>query len=92
MAAIPPFKKSPPVKECMAKADPPIETNAVKKMNDQLLLISSNKTTDYFREWTTVSFVLKKLYCLHKNLMFQIDPLSNNCSQRLQYPKRKLRI
>ena len=89
MAATPPFKKSPLMKGWMAKADPPIETNAVEKMNDRSLL---NKTTHYFREWTTASFILKKLYCLYKNLMFQIDPLSSNCSQRLLYPKRKLRL
>ena len=92
MVATPPFKKSPHMKEWLAKADLPIETNAVKKMNDRSLLISSNKTTHYFREWTNASFVLKKLYCLYKNLMFQIDPLSSNCSQRLQYPKRKVRL
>ena len=92
MAATTPFKKSPHMKEWMAKADPPIETNAVKKMNDRSLLISSNKTTHYFREWTTASFVLKKIYCLYKNLVLQIDPLSSSCSQRLQYPKRKLRL
>ena len=69
MAATPPFKISPHIKEWMAKANPPIETNAVKKMNDRSLLISSNKTTHYFTEWRAASSVLKKLYCFYKNLI-----------------------
>ena len=54
-----------------------------------MLLLSSNKMTHYLKERTTVSGVLKKIYCLYKNLMLQIDPLTNNCSQKLQYPERK---
>ena len=30
--------------------------------------------THYFKEWTTVRDVLKKFYCLYKNLMLQRDP------------------
>ena len=35
------------------------------------------KTTQYFKQWTTGSGVLKKIYCLYKNLMLQIDPLNS---------------
>ena len=38
-------KKSPYMKEWMAQADPPKEANGMKKLNGQLLLLSSNKTT-----------------------------------------------
>ena len=48
--------------------------------------------THYFKEWTTASGVLKKLYCLYKNLMLQIDPLNNSGFQKLQYPEKKLRL
>ena len=63
-------------------------------MNDQLILLSSNKTTHYFKEWTTASRVLKKIYCLLliENLIFQIDPLSASRSQKLHYPGRQLRL
>ena len=27
----------------------------------------------------------EKIYCLYKNLMFQIDPLHSSCSKKLQY-------
>ena len=75
-----PLKKSPSMKEWMAQADPPKEASTVKKMNGQLLLLSSNKMTHYFKEWTTSSVILKKIYCLYKNLMLQIDPLNRSCS------------
>ena len=53
----------------MAQADPPKEANTVRKMNGRSLLLSSNKTTLYFKEWTTATGALKKIYCLYKNLM-----------------------
>ena len=34
----------------------------------------------------------KEIYCLHKNFMLQGDPLDRSYSQKLQYPKRKLRL
>ena len=96
MAATAPLNKSSHMKEWMAQVDPPKEANTVKKMNGRSLLISSNKTTHYFKEWTTASWglttVLKKIYCLYEYLMLQIDPLSSSCSQKLQYPERKLRL
>ena len=76
----------------MAQADPPKETSTVKKINGRLLLVSSNKMKHYFKKWTTVNGVLKKIYCLYKNLIFQIDPLNISCSQNLQYPERKFRL
>ena len=48
--------------------------------------------TQYFKEWTTLSGVLKKIYCLYKNLMLQIDSLNSSCSQKLQYPEIKLKL
>ena len=86
------LEKSPYMKEWMAQADPPKEDCAVKKMNGRLLLLLSNKMTHYFKEWTTASGVLKKIYYRSKNLMLQIDPLNSSCSQKLQYPKRKFRL
>ena len=38
------------MKDWMAQADTPKEANTVKKMNGQLQLLSSNKTTHYFNE------------------------------------------
>ena len=93
MAATALLNKSPHMKEWMAQADPPKEGNTVKKMNGRSRLISSNKTTHYFKEWTKASCVLRKIYCLYKNLMLQIDCLSSSCTQKLQqYPERKLRL
>ena len=91
MAATASLNKSPYVKEWMAQADPPREANTVKKMNGRSLLIFSNKTTYYFKEWTAAR-CLKKIYCFHKNLLLQTDPLSSSCSQKLWYPGRKLRL
>ena len=67
MAATAPLKKSPYMEKLIAQADPPKEANTVTKMNDQSILLSSNKTTHYFKEWTTRSCFLKKIYCLYKN-------------------------
>ena len=50
--------------EWMSQADPPKEASTVKKMNGRSLLLSSNKMTHYFKEWTTPSGVLKK-HILH---------------------------
>ena len=80
----------------MAQAYPTKEANPVKKLNGRSLLISANKKTRYFKEWTTgrgrLTTVLKKIYYLYKYLMLQIDPISSSCSQKLQYPERKLRL
>ena len=53
--------------EWMAQADPPKETNAVKKLNGLSLLLPSNETTLYFKEWTTASGALKK-YIVFTNI------------------------
>ena len=73
----------------MAQADPPKEARVIKKMNGRLLLLYSNKMTYYFTECATPSGVVKKIYCLYKNLMRQIDPLNSSCSQKLQVFERK---
>ena len=85
-------KKSTYMKKWMAQTDRLNETSTAKKMNGRLLLISSNKATHYFKEWATASGVLKNIYCLYKYLMLQTDSLNSSCSQKLQYPKRKLRL
>ena len=72
----------------MAQAPCLREASAVKKMNDRSLLLSLNEITHYFKKWTTGSGVLKKIYCLYKNMMLQIDPLKS----RQQYPERTLRL
>ena len=79
------------MKEWMAQADPQKEANTVKKKNGQSLLLSSNKTTLYFKEWTTASGALKKTFCLYKNLVLPIDPLNKSFSQKLQYPEKKIK-
>ena len=45
-----------------AQADPPKEANTVKKLNGWSLLLSSNKTTLYFKEWATASSSALKKY------------------------------
>ena len=55
------------MKEWMAQADPSKEANTVKKLNGRSLLLSSNKTTPYFKEWTTASSALKK-YIVFRNI------------------------
>ena len=92
MVANAPLNKSPHMKQWMTQPYPPNEANTVKKMNRRSLFISSNKTTHYFKEWMAASCVLKKIYCLYKNLIFRIDPLSSSSSQKLHYPERKLRL
>ena len=51
-----------------------------------------NEITHYFKKWTTGSGVLKKICCLYKNVMLQIDPLESSCSQKQQYPEKTLRL
>ena len=87
MTATVPVKKSPYMIEWMAQAVPLREASTVKKMNDWSLLLSLNKITHYFQKWTTTIVVLKKIYCLYKNLMLQIDPLNSSCSQKNSTPK-----
>ena len=76
----------------MTQADPPREANTVKKMNGRSLPIFSNKTTHHFQEWVPARSVLKKTYCLYKNLMLQIDPLSSSRTQikAVSTPKKQL--
>ena len=76
----------------MAQAAPLREASTFKTMNDQSLLLSLNKITHFFKKWTTGSGVLKKIYCLYKNMMLKIDPLKISCSQKQQYPERTLRL
>ena len=70
----------------MAQADPSRKASTVKKW--WTVANALNRATHYFKKWTTASGVLKKIYFLCKNLMFQIDPLNSSCSQKLQYPER----
>ena len=76
----------------MAQAGALREASTVKKINDRLLLLSLNKTTHYFKKWTTTSGVLKKNCCLYKNLMLQIDLLSSSFSQKQQYPEKIIKL
>ena len=46
--------------------------------------------TNYLKEWATLNDVLKKIFFLYRNLLLQINPLNSSCSQKPQYPKRKL--
>ena len=70
--------------EWMVQADPSREASTVIKIMNCANAL--NKITHYFKKWTTASAVLKKICCLYKNLMFQIDSLNSSCSQKLQYP------
>ena len=80
------------MKEWMAQVDPLKEASMVKKMNSRSLLLCSNKMSHYFKEWTTRSCVLKKLYYLYKNLILQIDLWNSSCFQKMHFlKKRKLR-
>ena len=73
MAATASLNKSPYVKEWMAHADPPREANTVKKMNGRSLLIFSNKTTHYFKEWTAAR-------CFEKNILSTQKFITSNRS------------
>ena len=73
MAATASLNKSPHVKEWMTQADPPKEANTVKKMNGRSLLIFSNKTTHYFKEWTAVR-------CFEKNILSPQKFITSNRS------------
>ena len=57
-------KKSPSMKKWMAQGDPLKEVSTVKKMNGHSLLISSDKMTYHFKEWTTPGGVVKKYILL----------------------------
>ena len=78
--------------EWIAQAAPLRKATTVKIMNEPSLLFSINEITRYFKKWTTGSGLLKKVYFLYKNVMFQIDPLKSRCSQKQQYPERTLRL
>ena len=56
------------MKKRIAQADPPKEASMFERMNDRLKLLSSNKMTKYFKEWTIPSSVLKKIYYPYKHL------------------------
>ena len=69
--------------EWMVQAAPFREASTVKKkMNNRSLLLSLNEITHYFKKWTAGSGVLKKIYCVYKNVILQIDPLKSSCSQK----------
>ena len=73
--------------EWMAQADSTREASTVKKMNERSLLLSLNKITHYFKKCTTPRGVLKKIYCLYINLMFQVDPLNSSFPKNYGIPK-----
>ena len=52
--------------EWIIQAAPLRKPLQLKNMNDQLLLLSVNEITHYFKKWTTGSGVLKKIYFLYK--------------------------
>ena len=88
MTATAPLKKSLYMKKWLAQADPPKEANTIKNMNGRLLLLSSNKTTHYFKEWTTVSGVLKKIYCLLIHT-FKFDAANRSIPLTVAVPRNK---
>ena len=47
-----------------------------------------NKITHYFKKCTTASGALKKIFCLYKNFMFQVEPLNSSCCRKLQYSEK----
>ena len=55
MAATIPCNKSPYLTKWMAQTDPPKESRTYERMNARVQLLSSNKVTQYFKEWTTNS-------------------------------------
>ena len=69
-------KNSSSMKKWMAQGDPPKEVNTIKKINGWSLLLSSNKMTHHFKEWTTPGGVLKNIYiiftkvCCFKQILF----------------------
>ena len=48
------------MKELMAQADPQKGSSTFERTNGRLQLLSSNKMTQYFKEWTTPISVLEK--------------------------------
>ena len=75
----------------MAQAAPLREASRLKKMNEWSLLLSLNKITYYVKKLATESGVLKKIYCLYKNVTLQIDPLKSSSSQKQQLRLKVLR-
>ena len=73
--------------EWIIQAAPLRKPLQLKNMNDQSLLLSVNEITHYFKKWTTGSGVLKKIYFLYKNVMFQIDPLKSSFLEINSTPK-----
>ena len=65
----------------MAQVDPPKEIGTFERINGRPPLLSLNKMTHYFIEWTTLSGLLKKLYYPYHDA--QIDPLNKSCSEKL---------
>ena len=60
-------------------------------MNGRLLLLPSDKMTHDFKQWMTPSGVLKKIYCLYKNLIPKIDPFNSSYSQKTSVPLKKIK-
>ena len=71
-------------------ADPPKEYSTFERMNGRSELLPPNKITHYFKEWTTGSRFFIKIY-LYKNLMLQTHPLNRSFSQKLLYPRNKIK-
>ena len=76
----------------MAQAAPLREASTVKTMNDRSLLLSLNEITHYFKKRTTGSGVSKKIYCLYKNMMLQIDPLKIRCSLKKIVSRKNFKV
>ena len=72
----------------MAQGDHPKEGS----MFEQPQLLPSNKMKHTFKEWTTASGILEKIYCFHKNSRLKIYPIKITFSQRLHYPEKKLML
>ena len=46
----------------MTQDDSPKEASTFERMNGRLQLLSSNKATQYFKEWMSATSVLKNIY------------------------------
>ena len=75
-------KKSPSMKKWMVKVILQKKSVWSKKMNGRSLLLSSNKMTHYFKEWTTPGGVLKK----HILFLQKFDG-TNTSSLTVAFPK-----
>ena len=69
----------------MVQADPPKEASTFERMNNGAQLLSSNMT-NYFKKCERC---FEKLYCLYENLILQINPPNNSCSQKQQRLDKK---